>query len=304
MGQGVNTKMAQIAARAFNIPMSSVHVGDCSVDKVPNTPPTAASVGADLNGMAVLDGCEQIIERLKPLREKYPKAAFPELCELAFKARISLSAEGYYSTPKGAVYDWKMDTTDNTKRGEVFNYYVFGVACSEVEIDVLTGMWRVRVADLLMDCGDTLNPAIDIGQVESSFLQGQGWLTSEELIWGDAEHPQVPPGTLLNGSPHGYKVPGPMDVPRDFRVRLLAGCPNPNAVHSSKAVGEPPFFLSASVYFALKDAIVAARKEKGFTGYHKVDSPLTVERIRIACRDHLTALALGKDEEYQVPGSF
>ena len=305
MGQGLNTKVAQVAARALGIPLEMVHVGDTTSEKVPNTPPTAASMGSDLTCMAVLDACEQIMSRLQTLIQGHPpKTPFATICKAAINNRISLAADGYYKTAKGANYDWKMVTDDNSKRGLAFNYHVFGIGASEVEVDVLTGMWRVLRTDLLMDCGDSLNPTVDIGQVEGSFLQGMGWLTMEELLYGDKAHPDLPQnGELWNSGPLGYKIPTSADVPIDFRVELLSGAPNPHAVHGSKAVGEPPLFLAASVFSAIKKAIYAARLDEGVVGFHLVDSPLTVERIRMACIDAHT-LGTFPGKEYVAAGSF
>eukprot|EP00656_Telonema_subtile_P032035 TRINITY_DN35102_c0_g1_i1.p1 TRINITY_DN35102_c0_g1~~TRINITY_DN35102_c0_g1_i1.p1 ORF type:complete len:241 (+),score=63.79 TRINITY_DN35102_c0_g1_i1:466-1188(+) len=185
MGQGLNTKMIQIAAQAFGIEVSQVHVSETASDKVPNTAPTAASVGSDIHGMAVLNACEKIKARLKPFKLRHPDWTFNQLCEAAWFERIDMAAEGYYATPAGAEYDFGMKTDDNAERGEMWNYFCFGLALAEVRVDTMTGSFVVEKADVIMDVGESLNPAIDIGQVEGAFLQGMGYFTTEELIWGD-----------------------------------------------------------------------------------------------------------------------
>jgi len=183
-----------------------------------------------------------------------------------------------------------------------------GVACCEVEIDCLTGDSHIRRADVLMDVGKSINPALDIGQIEGAFMQGYGWSTMEEMVWGDKEHPWVRPGQLFTRGPGTYKIPAFNDVPSDFRVHL-SDTDNRFAVHSSKAVGEPPFFLGASAFFAIKDAINAARAEQGFSDYYQLNLPATSERIRMACADDITQLcvaeadAVGKVDTQSLPTS-
>ncbi|KAG8239011.1 hypothetical protein J437_LFUL005068 [Ladona fulva] len=252
MGQGLHTKMLQVASRALQIPESMIHISETSTDKVPNTSATAASSGSDLNGMAVLNACQIILERLKPFKEANPKGKTPNI--------------GY---------------SFETNSGNPFNYFTYGVACSAVEIDCLTGDHQVLRTDIVMDLGESLNPAIDIGQVEGAFIQGYGLFTLEELTYS-------PNGILYSRGPGAYKLPGFGDIPAEFNVSLLRGAPNPRAVYSSKAVGEPPLFLAASVFFALKDAVSAARREAGLTGPFRFDSPATAARIRMACQDKFT----------------
>jgi xanthine dehydrogenase/oxidase len=304
MGQGIHAKCAQVAARCLGVSVDTIRLNDTSSAVVPNTPPTAASMGSDLACTAVIDACEQLQRRLAGLREEIGRdLPFRELCAAAFLKRVHLSATGYFRTPVGGMYDWDMKTSDNSKRGQAFAYHTFGVGVSEVEMDVLTGQYRVLRTDLLMDTGCTLNAGIDIGQIEGAFMQGLGWLTTEELIFGDREHPHVPPGVLQNASPHGYYIPTAHDVPLDFRVALLSGAPNPFAVHGSKAVGEPPLYLAASAYFALKNAIYDARQCSGLEGYLPLGPPLTPEKVRMACRDQFTG---GEEihKEFHVSGSW
>eukprot|EP00658_Telonema_sp_P-2_P023303 TRINITY_DN1932_c0_g1_i10.p1 TRINITY_DN1932_c0_g1~~TRINITY_DN1932_c0_g1_i10.p1 ORF type:complete len:1546 (-),score=328.16 TRINITY_DN1932_c0_g1_i10:428-4999(-) len=219
MGQGLNTKMIQIAAQVFGIETSRVHVAETASDKVPNNPPTAASVGSDIHGMAVLNACEKIKHRLVPFKLRHPDWSFQQLCEAAWFERIDMAAEGYYATPVGAEYDFDMKTDDNSKRGDMWNYFCFGIALAEVTVDTSTGSFLVDKADVIMDVGESLSPAIDIGQVEGAFLQGMGYLTTEELVWGDSAHPWAKQGVLQNAGPH-YGIPAPADVPLDLRITL------------------------------------------------------------------------------------
>ncbi|OWM69193.1 hypothetical protein CDL15_Pgr025380 [Punica granatum] len=265
MGQGLHTKVAQIAASAFNIPLSSIFISDTSTDKVPNTSPTAASASSDLYGAAVLDACEQI-----------------KLATACYLERVDLSAHGFYITPE-IGFDWQ------SGKGNAFRYFTYGAAFAEVEIDTLTGDFHTREANVILDLGYSLNPSIDVGQVEGAFVQGLGWVALEELKWGDGAHKWIPPGCLFTAGPGNYKIPSVNDVPLKFVVSLLKGHPNVKAIHSSKAVGEPPFFLASSVFFAIKDAIIAARAESGHTGWFPLDNPATPERIRMACLDEFTA---------------
>lgn len=221
IGQGLHTKMIQCAARALGISSDLIHISETSTDKVPNTSPTAASVGSDLNGMAVIDACEKLNQRLKPIKESMPNASWKEWISKAYVDRISLSATGYYATPDVGM---NPDTNPNAR---VYNYYTNGVGISMVEIDCLTGDHQVLSTDIVMDLGSSLNPAIDIGQIEGAFMQGYGLFTLEELVYS-------PQGTLYSRGPGMYKLPGFADIPGEFNVSLLTGAPNPRAVYSSK----------------------------------------------------------------------
>uniref|UniRef100_A0A1B6CHR7 xanthine dehydrogenase n=1 Tax=Clastoptera arizonana TaxID=38151 RepID=A0A1B6CHR7_9HEMI len=274
MGQGLHTKMIQVASRALGIPTSWIHISETATDKVPNTSPTAASAGSDINGMAVLDGCQKIQERLKPYKKANPNGSWKEWVSAAFFDRVSLSATGFYKTPN-LTYD------PVTNSGNAFSYFTFGAACTEVEIDCLTGDHQVLRTDIVMDLGESINPAIDVGQVEGGFTQGYGLLTLEELMYS-------PEGVLYTRGPGGYKIPGFGDIPAEFNVSLLKGAPNPRAVYSSKAVGEPPLFLASSAFFAIRDAVIAARLDAGKTEYIRFDAPATAARIRMACSDNIT----------------
>jgi xanthine dehydrogenase/oxidase len=302
MGQGLFTKMAQIAATEFNIPLEKVLVSSTATDKVANTSPTAASLSSDINGAAVKHACDQINARLDPLREANPDAAWEKIVNMAYFDRINLSAQGFHKVPN-VGYDFETGT------GRAFSYFSYGIACSNVEIDILTGDFHILRTDILMDVGSSLNPTIDVGQVEGGFTQGLGLFTMEEIIWGDNDHQWIRnPGSLLTFGPGAYKIPSFNDVPIDFRVSLLKDTPNPIAIHSSKAVGEPPLFLASAVFFALKDAIQAARSDRGMSGFFQVHSPLTVERIRMACADQIadayTKSRTTDAEQYQPLGSW
>ncbi|BBM98107.1 xanthine dehydrogenase/oxidase [Marchantia polymorpha subsp. ruderalis] len=288
MGQGLHTKMAQIAATAFDIPVNLVFISDTSTDKVPNASPTAASASSDMYGGAVLDACEQIKARIKPIAEKMPGASFPEVVLASYLQRIDLSAHGFYITPD-IGFEWDVG------KGKPFAYFTFGAAFAETEIDTLTGDFHLRRVDIVMDLGTPINPAIDVGQVEGGFVQGLGWVALEELKWGDADHSWLRPGHLFTKGPGTYKIPTCNDIPVDFRVTLLKDVPNKKAVHSSKAVGEPPFFLASAALFAIKDAILAARQDSGLDGWFVLDSPATPERIRLACSDRFTQLCAPHD---------
>ncbi|GAB6020637.1 hypothetical protein CHUAL_003308 [Chamberlinius hualienensis] len=293
MGQGLHTKMIQVASRALGIPTSKIHISETSTDKVPNTSATAASVGSDLNGMAIIDACNKIKHRLEPVITANPKGTWEQWITKAYLETISLSAAGYYAVNDISGFNFEKQT------GKPFLYFSFGVACSEVEIDCLTGDHHVNIkfklftylvfivfsqilrTDIVMDVGESLNPTIDVGQIEGAFIQGYGLFTMEE-------HRYSPDGFLFTRGPGMYKIPSFSDVPNEFNVALLKGSPNIRAVYSSKAVGEPPLFLSAAVYFAIKDAIKSARSEEGLHGRFQLLCPATAERIRMACVDRFT----------------
>ncbi|XP_058453395.1 xanthine dehydrogenase [Malaya genurostris] len=273
MGQGLHTKMIQVAATTLKIPFEGIHISETATDKVPNTPATAASAGSDLNGMAVLNACKVIFDRLEPYRKQFPDKDWNFWINKAYFDRVSLSATGFYATPD-IGYDFA------TNSGNPFNYFTFGAACSEVEIDCLTGDHQVIRTDIVMDLGSSINPAIDIGQIEGGFMQGYGLFTLEEMVYS-------PTGTIYSRGPGAYKIPGFADIPGEFNVSLLTGAPNPRAVYSSKAVGEPPLFLASSIFFAIREAISAARLEEKLDDDFNFISPATSSRIRLACQDNI-----------------
>lgn len=274
MGQGLHTKMVQVAARCLSIPASKIIISETSTNTVPNTTQTGSSASSDLNGMAVKNACDQILDRLKPYQMEDPKGKWEDWVHAAYFDRVNLSASGFYKVPD-LNYDWKNNS------GRLYNYYTYGAACSEVEIDCLTGDHQVLRTDIVMDVGTGLNPAIDIGQIEGAFVQGLGMLTLEEVRCSQN-------GTLWTTGPGTYKIPGFADIPVEFNVHLLQKAPNDMAIYSSKGVGEPSLFLAASVFFAIKEAITDARRESGIEGIFRLDSPATSERIRMACIDQFT----------------
>ncbi|KAJ8291157.1 hypothetical protein GJAV_G00022040 [Gymnothorax javanicus] len=281
MGQGLHTKMVQVASRTLGIPTSKIHITETSTNTVPNTSPTAASASSDLNGMAVYNACQTLLQRLEPYKSRSPKGSWEDWVKAAYFDRVNLSANGFYKTPD-LGYDFE------TNQGRPFNYFCYGVACSEVEIDCLTGDHTNLHTSIVMDVGKSLNPAIDIGQVEGAFMQGVGLFTLEELRYS-------PQGVLFTRGPGMYKIPTFGDIPSEFKVSLLRDAPNDKAIFSSKAVGEPPLFLAASVFYAIKDAITAARAESGLSGPFRLDSPASPERIRNACEDSFTKLYVPAD---------
>ncbi|XP_070786572.1 xanthine dehydrogenase/oxidase isoform X1 [Enoplosus armatus] len=276
MGQGLHTKMVQVASRVLVIPCSKIHISETSTNTVPNTSPTAASASSDLNGAAVQNACEILVKRLEPYKTKNPNGSWEDWVKAAYFDRVNLSSNGFYKTP-----DLGYDFDSNS--GRAFNYFTYGVACSEVEIDCLTGAHKNLSTTIVMDVGHSLNPAIDIGQVEGGFMQGLGLFTLEELHYS-------PQGVLLTRGPGSYKIPAFGDIPTQLTVSLLRDAPNDKAIFASKAVGEPPLFLAASVFFAIKDAISASRAESGISGPFRLDSPASAERIRNACSDRFTKL--------------
>ncbi|MFT9063340.1 MAG: xanthine dehydrogenase molybdopterin binding subunit [Acetobacter persici] len=282
MGQGLHTKMVQIAMREFGLTEDRVRITATTTGKVPNTSATAASSGADLNGMAVLDAVQKIKARLVSFAAEHWSVAeenvrflpegvrvgeevipFPELTKAAYFARVSLSANGFYKTPK---ISWNAATG----RGRPFYYFAYGAACAEVAVDLLTGENRIERVDILHDAGQSLNPAIDIGQIEGGFVQGAGWLTMEELVWDEA-------GRLRTHAPSTYKIPACSDRPRIFNVALLENSPNQEAtIFRSKAVGEPPFVHGVAVLQAMSDALASLNAYKTCP---QLDAPATPEQI-------------------------
>ena len=270
MGQGLNTKVAQVVAHELGLPLAAVRCSATDTAKVANTSATAASTGSDLNGKAAQDAARRLRERLaahlaagwgcapEAVRFEQAQALGPQgqavawaaLVQQAYLARVQLWSEGFYATP-GLSWDRQR------LQGKPFQYFAWGAACSEVLVDLLTGEHRLLRTDILHDVGQSLNPAIDIGQIEGGFVQGMGWLTCEELVWHPADgSPRA--GLLLTHAPSTYKIPTAHDVPPVLNVQLLDE-PNPaETIHRSKAVGEPPLLLAFSVFFAIRDAIAAA----------------------------------------------
>ncbi|CAN1537837.1 XdhB Xanthine dehydrogenase, molybdopterin-binding subunit B [Rhabdaerophilaceae bacterium] len=284
MGQGLYIKVAQVVADVFGIGLDRVKITATSTGKVPNTGPTAASSGTDLNAMAATRAAEAIRARMAEeaarsfgcsandirfannlVAGKGQEIAFGALAKACTLERISLSSTGFYATP-GITWD------RNTRTGRPFFYFAYGAACSEVIIDTMTGEMKLTRADLLHDCGRSLNPAIDIGQIEGGFVQGMGWLTTEELVF-DRD------GRLRTHAPSTYKIPLASDVPADLRVALWHEPNREEAIHRSKAVGEPPVMLAISVFSALVDAVHSLAPGRQV----HLRAPATPESILDAC---------------------
>ncbi|KAM9123113.1 aldehyde oxidase-like isoform 3-T5 [Pangshura tecta] len=287
MGQGIHTKMIQVASRELKIPMSSIHFCETSTTTVPNACASVASIGTDVNGMAVKDACQTLLQRLEPIISKNPKGTWNDWVKEAFEQSINLSATGYFRGYE-ANMDWEKG------EGHPFTYFLFGAACSEVEIDCLTGNHKNIRTDIVMDIGCSINPAVDIGQIEGAFVQGIGLYTMEELKYS-------PEGVLYTRGPDQYKIPSICDLPERFSVSLLSSSQNPYAIYSSKGIGEAGLFLGCSVFFAIWDAVAAVRKERGLTGTFTLNSPLTPERIRMACADQFTEMSTKDEPESFVP---
>ncbi|XP_031813076.1 aldehyde oxidase isoform X1 [Sarcophilus harrisii] len=285
MGQGVHTKMIQVVSRELGMPMDNIHLRGTSTETVPNANASGGSVVADLNGMALQDACQILRKRLEPIISKNPHGTWKEWAQEAFNQSISLSATGYFRGYESDM-DWEKG------EGHPFTYFVYGTACSEVEVDCLTGDHKNIRTDIVMDVGHSINPALDIGQVEGAFIQGVGLYTLEELKYS-------PEGILYTRGPEQYKIPSFCDVPNEFNVYFLPPSEVAQTLYSSKGLGESALFLGSSVFFALHDAIRAARQERGFSGVFTLNSPLTPEKIRMACEDKFTKM-IPKDE----PGSY
>jgi xanthine dehydrogenase molybdopterin-binding subunit B len=304
MGQGLATKMHGVAMRAFGLPSERIRVMKTQTDKVPNTSATAASSGADLNGAAVLAACDMLKERLAPvavtminakagtahhagtirfedahvvsLSEPDLRLPFEDVVEQAYLRQVSLSASGYYRTP-GLAYDKKKG------HGRPFHYFAYGAAVSEVLVDGRSGMKRTQRVDILHDVGDSLNPAIDRGQIEGAFVQGMGWLTGEELKWDAA-------GRLLTHSASTYMIPSIGDAPAEMHVALATKATQPGVVHGSKAVGEPPLMLAISVREAIRDAVAAFGTGEPQYGELRMSEVPEVPTFRLARREGVIGL--------------
>ncbi|KAJ0009401.1 hypothetical protein NQD34_001103 [Periophthalmus magnuspinnatus] len=253
MGQGVHTKMQQVASRELHIPISKIYINETSTGTVPNTCPSAASFGTDANGMAVKEACQILYQRLKPIMQKNPEGSWESWVNKAFFDKISLSATGFSRGPDSYV-NWE------TMEGRPYSYFTYGVCFCEVELDCLTGDYRTLKTDLVMDIGRSINPCVDIGQ---------------------------------------YKIPAVCDMPLSFNVYLLPNSENPNAIYSSKGIGEPGVFLGSAAFFAIKDAVSAARSDSGLSGPFSLDSPATPERACLA-----TASKFTQKIPASKPGSF
>lgn len=284
MGQGLHTKIMQIAAAELGVNINRIKVAPTNTSKVPNTSPTAASSGTDMNGMAVKNAIDKLKNRMAEVvavhfNESAGKTVstpenivfendtvcdstnkkrclpFEKAVAMAYLKQTSLSATGFYKTPD-------VNFNRETGKGKPFHYYTFAMAVAEVEVDILTGCHKNLRTDIVFDLGDSLNKLIDRGQIEGAFIQGAGWCTTEDMKYDKN-------GNLLNHSPDTYKIPTIGDIPEDFRVTILDGVPNPNTIRRSKAVGEPPFMLCFAVWLAIKDAISAVAN-------YKIEPPFSI----------------------------
>ncbi len=281
MGQGLNTKVVQVVANELGVGIDKVSATATRTDKVANTSATAASTGADLNGKAAQNAAQKIKHRLTTFAAGHYKVdekeilfennqvtigdeciSFTKLVDKAYRARVQLWSDGFYATPK---LHWDAANM----KGRPFYYFAYGASVSEVVVDTLTGEWKLLRADLLHDAGNSINPAIDLGQVEGGYIQGMGWLTTEELWWNDK-------GRLMTHAPSTYKIPAVNDCPADFRVSLFKNKNHEDSIMRSKAVGEPPLLLSFSVFFAIRDAIASVA---GYKVNPPLNAPATCEEI-------------------------
>lgn len=278
-----------VAASTLGVKLERILVMETATDKVPNSSPSAASSCSDMYGMAVLDACKQLNDRLAPIKKLLGSGAtWEEIVHTAWFERVNLSAQGFYKTPLLDALDL---TDENQSKGRPFFYFTSGASVAEVEIDCITGEHRVLRSDIQMDVGRSLNPAIDIGQIEGAYVQGLGWCTLEEIVRGSStSHPWLKNGHMHTVGPSTYKIPSCHSIPLDFRVTLLENGPNDQeTIGGSRAIGEPPLFLASAVFFAIRQAIGEARKDCGQDGWFELDSPASVERIRSLCSDHITS---------------
>ncbi|OTB01068.1 hypothetical protein M426DRAFT_323722 [Hypoxylon sp. CI-4A] len=282
MGQGLYTKMCQVAAEELDVGVDQIFNKDSQTDQIANPSPTAASSGSDLNGMAVKNACDQLNERLAPYRKQFgPGTPMSVIAHAAYRDRVNLAANGFWKMPR-IGYKW-----GNYKDPlPMYYYFTQGVAITEVELDVLTGDHTVLRTDIMMDVGRSINPSIDYGQIEGAFVQGQGLFTIEESLW-------TRDGQLFTRGPGTYKIPGFSDIPQTFNVSMLSHDSSGQAIswkhlrsiQSSKGIGEPPLFLGSTVFFALREAVRAARESNGEKGLLALNAPATPEKLRLAVGD-------------------
>jgi xanthine dehydrogenase large subunit len=294
MGQGLNTKMAQVCADGLGIGVDKVRITATDSQKVPNASATSASSGADINGAAIMNATAQMRERLKPVAARMlgcqpeevsfsnselhgggKSVKWADVTKQAWLDRVGLSVTGFYMTPE-IKYDF------TTLSGRAFYYYCYGAAVSEVEIDTRTGEWWLKAVDIVHDVGRSINPALDKGQIEGAYVQGMGWLTMEECIWDKK-------GKLLTHGPSTYKIPVAGDIPEHFKVSLFDNINLKPTPFNSKATGEPPLMLGLSAFFALRDAVAASANHKAVV---YMDAPATPERILMACEKAKAAAGL------------
>lgn len=268
MGQGLNTKVAQVAARTLNVPMEFINFRPCDTMTAANAFCSGGSSTSDNIGMAVKRACEIILERIKPVREKMPNASWPEITDACFLQRVDLTCLYFYDCQTAT------------------NYSVHGVSAAEVEIDVLTGNIFMKRVDILEDVGASISPLMDVGQIEGAFIMGMGFWFNENLVFDSKS------GELLTNRSWNYTPPGPKDIPIDFRVTFLQNSVNTDFVLKSKATGEPPLAMSCVCVFALRDAIKAARKDAGLTKWFPLGAPSTAEQVYLNSGHHYSDYSL------------
>ncbi|CAH1792847.1 unnamed protein product [Owenia fusiformis] len=271
MGQGLHTKLIQVASKVLEVPQDVIHITETTTDCVPNAMPTIESMGTDLFGMAVKRACEKLVTRLAPYEASNPNGKWKDWVLAAYNDCTSLSATGFYHHPK--ENNWELE---KPREGNFNIYYTYGAVAVEVEIDCLTGAHRVIQVDGVMDFGRSLNPTIDIGQMEGAFMMGYGCFVSEQIVYDDE-------GRLLTNDATTYKIPGVRDIPTKFNMQILTSHSDEAVLYGSKGVGEPPLHMSIAVMFAIKDAIAAARKDAGIEEPFQLNSPANAEQIHTLC---------------------
>jgi len=273
-GQGLHTKMIQLVSRELEIPMSKIKVADTNNYHVPNPIPTGGSTGADLAGNALRDACQQIKARLAPIKEANPEAPWELVVYMAFGSRINLSAAGHFAVglDKGLGYG----AGGGDKKGRRWWYFVLGAACTLVEVDILKGEHTVLSSDLTMDIGRAINPGIDTANIQAAWVQGYGLVTMENTIYSKE-------GKLMSRGADEYFLPTIKDCAKVLNINLLESEGRESVLYSSKGLGEPPLLNGMSVYFAIKEAVRAARSDAGLTGKFKLKLPTTPENVLEAC---------------------
>ncbi|XP_046575197.1 xanthine dehydrogenase/oxidase-like [Haliotis rubra] len=277
MGQGLYIKMIQVASHVLGVPARDIHTTETSTNTVPNTPPTAASTSSDQNGKAVKAACEEIMHRLEPIKKNNPDKTWKDWVIEAYMTNVNLSAAGYYGSSELNSFDIK------TLKGKSADYFTYGAGCSEIEVDCLTGECQILQTDMVVDVGRSLNPGIDLGQIEGAFQMGCGHMLLESAVVSED-------GWMVKEGPGEYKIPTVRNIPRKLNVSLLKDSANPHGIFSSKGIGEPPICIAMSVYFALRAAILDCRLSNGCSGHFDLHVPATAERIREVCRSCIYTL--------------
>lgn len=270
MGQGFYTKMVQIASQELGVPMAKIHMSQSSTDCVPNPLVSGGSSTADISGNALRLACQELNKRLAPFKEAQPKLLWEQWVGMAFGSRVSLSVSAHYAVP-GDFTEYSL----MKKEGNRWAYFVTGAACSVVEVDILTGEHRLLKTEIVMDAGESLNPAIDIAQIEGAYVQGYGYLAMEEILFSKEGH-------LLTRGHDTYSAPTILDIPSVFNVTLLrkhTPVENRRILYSSKGIGEPPYLSGASAFFAIKSAVLAARADRGVEGVCTLATPATPSNV-------------------------